>query len=60
VLIVDDTLRRMITDQCLESETRDYAIRQGMITMFDDGLIKVADGLTTFSEVFRSTINQGS
>jgi len=60
VLIVDDALRRMITEGRPESDYREYAIRQGMITMFDDGLIKVADGITTFSEVFRSTMNQGS
>jgi type IV pilus assembly protein PilB len=59
VFVLDDTLRRLIMDKRPDAEYRDHAIRNGMKTMFDDGLKKVASGITTFSEVFRTTMNEG-
>jgi type IV pilus assembly protein PilB len=53
ILLVDDTLRSMILQRRSDSEYRAYAVQNGMIPMMQDGLAKVAAGLTTFSEVFR-------
>jgi type II secretory ATPase GspE/PulE/Tfp pilus assembly ATPase PilB-like protein len=32
---------------------QDIAVKNGMITMVQDGLLKALDGITTVSEVFR-------
>ena len=32
---------------------RDIAVKNGMITMVQDGLLKALDGITTVEEVFR-------
>jgi len=37
------------------SELRAEAIRQGMVTMYEDGLRKAVRGVTTFEEVLRVT-----
>jgi general secretion pathway protein E len=37
------------------SELRDEAIREGMVTMYEDGLRKAVRGVTTFEEVVRVT-----
>jgi len=34
-------------------EIRNYAIKKGMTTMFEDGIEKAAQGLTTIEEIFR-------
>ncbi|MBN1778668.1 MAG: type II/IV secretion system protein [Candidatus Buchananbacteria bacterium] len=39
--------------QVSEYDMRDIAIKSGMITMIQDGLLKAADGITTVEEVFR-------
>jgi len=31
------------------------AVKNGMVTMFQDGLLKAIDGITTVEEVFRVT-----
>ena len=59
VLMLDDTLRRMVMEKQADTDYRQHAIRSGMNTMFDDGLVKVANGITTFAEVFRTTLNGG-
>ncbi|MGZ4123859.1 MAG: GspE/PulE family protein, partial [Tumebacillaceae bacterium] len=59
VLVMDDDLRRLIMEKRPDAEYREHAIRHGMKTMFDDGLSKVAQGSTTFAEVFRTTLNEG-
>ncbi|HEU4963793.1 MAG TPA: ATPase, T2SS/T4P/T4SS family [Bacilli bacterium] len=59
VFTMDDTIRRLVMDKRPDAEYREQAIRTGMKTMFDDGLSKVAAGITTFAEVFRTTLNEG-
>lgn len=59
VLVLDDALRRMVMDKRPDAEYRAHAIRGGMRTMLDDGLVKVANGVTTFAEVFRTTMSEG-
>ena len=43
----------VIHGQVSEYDMRDIAIKSGMITMIQDGLLKAADGITTVEEVFR-------
>ena len=53
MLMVDSTVRELIFRQASSQEIRDYAVGSGMDTLYMDGLSKVAQGYTTFSEVMR-------
>ncbi|KEO82700.1 GspE/PulE family protein [Tumebacillus flagellatus] len=59
IMHMDEPLRRLIMEKRPDSEYRQHCIRAGMRTMFDDGLSKVANGVTTFAEVFRTTMTEG-
>ncbi|RIX54041.1 type II secretion system protein GspE [Paenibacillus nanensis] len=56
VLLVDDEIRELITNGASVMQLRDAASRQGMIQLLDDGLEKVARGVTTLQEVLRETV----
>lgn len=58
VFMMTDQIRRLIMDKRPDAEYREQAIKSGMSTMFDDGLAKVAAGITTFAEVFRTTLHE--
>ncbi|SDH11541.1 type IV pilus assembly protein PilB [Aneurinibacillus thermoaerophilus] len=58
VFRMDDTLRRMIVRQMPASEYKKYALQHGMILLFDDGLLKVKQGLTTLEELYRITTRE--
>ena len=53
LLIIDSTIRQMIFDGTPTNEVREYAVSKGMSTLYTDGIRKVAQGITTFEEVFR-------
>ncbi len=55
LLIVNDTIRKLILDHASADVIRDAAIRQGMRTLREDGWKKVREGVTTISEVVRVT-----
>jgi general secretion pathway protein E len=55
LLPVDATLCGMITRRVSSGEIKEYAISRGMRTLRDDGLAKVAAGITTLEEVLRVT-----
>ncbi|MBL0387072.1 Flp pilus assembly complex ATPase component TadA [Tumebacillus sp. ITR2] len=59
IMRMDEKLRRLIMEKRPDSEYRQHCIQNGMKTMFDDGLSKVANGITTFAEVFRTTMTEG-
>jgi len=44
---------RILSGKVSEYDMQDIAISQGMVTMVQDGLLKVVDGITTVEEVFR-------
>ena len=46
-----DELERIVLTNISEEELRKEAQRQGMITMFQDGIIKVLKGLTSLEEL---------
>ncbi|MGO0060216.1 GspE/PulE family protein [Brevibacillus fluminis] len=58
VLMVDDTLRRMILENRSAREYRQHAVKNGMILLLDDGLLKVLQGHTTIDEVLRVAVNE--
>ncbi|HZW08267.1 MAG TPA: ATPase, T2SS/T4P/T4SS family [Phycisphaerales bacterium] len=55
LLTVDDSLRDIIARNPNVSEFRRLCIERGMVTLRVDGMRKVAQGLTTVSEIFRVT-----
>ncbi len=53
--LVDDEMEKFILTSPSIATLREKAIEKGMITMYQDGLIKVLEGLTTIEEVERVT-----
>ena len=55
VMPITPALRDLILDRAATSEIQQAARRQGMLTLREDGLIKVKKGITTIEEVLRET-----
>jgi len=55
MLVINDSIRDVIAKNPNVSEFRRMCIERGMISLRHDGLMKVADGLTTIEEVLRVT-----
>lgn len=53
VLVADNDVREAILRKASSNELRNIAIRNGMTTMFEDGMKKVNSGETTLEEVLR-------
>jgi type IV pilus assembly protein PilB len=60
VMPVDDGLRKLILEKNSADEMRDYARKQGMRTLREDGLEKIRDGVTSVAEVLRVAGSSGS
>jgi general secretion pathway protein E len=54
-LVVTDSMRRLIMQRAGMGELEEQARREGMRTMYEDGLVKALDGVTTIEEVLRVT-----
>jgi general secretion pathway protein E len=54
IFTMSDHIRRMLVSGTAASEIREQAIKEGMTTMMNDGMSKVAEDITTPSEVLRS------
>ena len=55
VLEITDELKKLIAQKSSSGELKSVAITLGMETMFENGLRKVAQGLTTLEELYRVT-----
>jgi type IV pilus assembly protein PilB len=53
VLVVDREIEELITQSASSAQIRDKAMENGMITMEQDGLLKVLEGETSLEEVER-------
>jgi type II secretory ATPase GspE/PulE/Tfp pilus assembly ATPase PilB-like protein len=53
VLEVNDEIRELIVSHADASQIKQQAIKNGMKTMIEDGLLKARDGITTIEEVLR-------
>jgi type II secretory ATPase GspE/PulE/Tfp pilus assembly ATPase PilB-like protein len=53
VLEVTDQIREEILKKSSATKIKEIAIKNGMVTMGQDGLLKASQGLTTISEVLR-------
>jgi len=54
-LAMTDEIRKLVMKHADARELRDAAVAGGMLTMYADGMAKVARGLTTEAEVLRAT-----
>ncbi len=55
LLIVNDNIRQMIVNRERSSVIQKEAVKNGMKTLWHDGLKKVEDGITSLSELERVT-----
>ena len=53
---VDDTIQRLIFDHAPATLLRQRAREMGMRTLREDGMLKVANGMTSLSEILRVTM----
>ena len=53
VLLVNQELRSLISKNVPAGELKEIAIKNGMRTLFQDGLLKALDGKTTLEEIVR-------
>ncbi|MGM0790404.1 ATPase, T2SS/T4P/T4SS family [Bacillus infantis] len=56
VLVIDDSMRRVIMNGESFSRLRELALKSKTIFLIDDGLLKVKQGITTTEEVLRVAI----
>ena len=50
-----DPLRSHVMRHATSAELRTEAIKEGMVTMYEDGMRKALNGVKTFEEVLRVT-----
>jgi general secretion pathway protein E len=55
VMPMTDTLRTLVMKHATATELKAEAMREGMLTMYEDGLRKAVAGVTTIEEVLRAT-----
>ena len=55
LLQMSDAIRRLIMQQATSGEIHDLAVQEGMRTMYQDGLLKCLQGVTTIEEILRVT-----
>jgi type IV pilus assembly protein PilB len=57
VLPANETIKNLIIEQATSDQIEKQAKKEGMITMFEDGFVKAALGLTSIEEVMRVIID---
>lgn len=56
VLPVTETIKELIVKKATSDQIQHQAVKEGMITMVEDGLVKAAQGITSIEEVLRVII----
>ena len=54
-LVTSEPIRRLVMQHADTSKIEDQARKEGMLTMYEDGLVKSLQGITTIEEVLRVT-----
>jgi type IV pilus assembly protein PilB len=57
VLLINDSIRQLITDEGSVQDLRAEAVKQGLIQLMDDGIDKVKLGITSLQEVILETVS---
>jgi general secretion pathway protein E len=60
LLVLDETLRAAVLQGRDASTLHNLSIQNGMLTLYDDGLRKVAAGVTSLEELLRVTMDQSA
>ncbi len=55
ILMVDEEIKQLMLKECSASAIRDIAVKNGMLTLRDVGLLRVREGVTTIEEVLMVT-----
>jgi type II secretion system protein E len=55
ILALDDDIRDLVVRRAPMNEIKEEALKKGMRTLFNDGMVKVERGITTVKEVLRVT-----
>ena len=55
IMEIDEGMIKLINQKADANQIKEYARKNGMLIMFEDGLIKAKLGLTTISEILRVT-----
>ena len=58
LFVLDSTIQRAVLDGADAQKLREHARARGMRTLYEDGLRKVAMGLSSLDEVLRVTQDQ--
>ncbi|MDP8265471.1 MAG: GspE/PulE family protein [Candidatus Aceula meridiana] len=58
VIEVDETIKEMLIKGKSSGDIKQYAIKKGMTTLWDDAINKLIEGVTTVEEVFRVTSSE--
>jgi general secretion pathway protein E/type IV pilus assembly protein PilB len=56
IFMIDDTIQRLIFDHSPATVLRARAREMGMRTLREDGILKIASGMTSLEEVLRATM----
>jgi len=51
-------MRRLVYDNANLEDIREAALKQGMVTLREAGIMKIEQGITTIHEVLRSTVTE--
>ena len=54
IMYFSETMKRMLLEGASSVDLRAQSIKEGMVTMMKDGMLKVQEGITTPSEVLRN------
>ena len=59
LMLVDDAVRKLVTQNIDAKTIKQTAVQRGMNTLRADGAHKVLDGVTSIEEVLRATEEEG-
>ena len=59
LLVMSEKIRRMLLSNTSAGDIKAEALKEGMVTMKRDGMLKVKEGITSVSEVLRSVFSIG-
>jgi general secretion pathway protein E len=54
ILTMSDSIRELVSDRASSTDIRAQALKEGMISIANDGMRKVKEGITTPSEILRN------
>jgi len=59
LLVMREEIRRRLLSNASASDIKAEALREGMVTMKSDGMLKVKEGITSISEVLHTVFSIG-